>query len=338
MAEQAFASTARAVATESQFDKLADSVLLDRPPEAQAAAPVDPPAADSPPAAEPAEAAPAQEAEPEYANLEDYLAKANLDKDSFYDLPARVRVDGKESDVPLKDILKAYQLEQHFQQKSISLAEKQKQWEAEQAQAKSQWQARLKDAETLGNMAHAQLLDEFKGIDWNSLRINNPTEWAVRNTEFQQRANAIQNHLAQVKAQQDQLAQEQEQTRVKQLQTEREKMYDARPDWRDAKVFDAARSEMQSYARSRGFTDAELSAIFDHRYMQVLHDAARYAALQAKAPEVAKRVRTAPKAATPGARITRDPRAVAAQQAKERFQKNPRDADAQAAYFDTLAG
>jgi len=114
-------------------------------------------------------------------------------------------------------------------------------------------------------------------------------------------------------------------------------MFDARPDWRDSKVFEAARSEMSSYARTRGFTDAELASIYDHRYMQVLHDAARFAVLQAKAPEVAKRVRTAPKAATPGARITRDPKAVAAQQARERWQKNPRDADAQAAYFDTLA-
>ena len=334
VAEKAFASTTYHQAQEARADKLAESLFApEKPPEAPAAAAPSPEPEAPTAEAEATEAAP----EPEYANLEDYLTKSKLDRDSFMDLPARVKVDGQESDVPLKDILKAYQLEQHVQQKSISLAEKQKAWEAEQTQAKAQLKQYLDDAQTLGNLAHQQLLSEFQGIDWNNLRATNPTEWAVRNTEFQQRANAIQNHLAQIKQKQDVLAQEQEQARIKALATERDKMYEARPDWRDDKIFQAARSEMSSYARSKGFTDAELGSIYDHRYMQVLHDAARYAALQAKAPEVAKRVRTAPKAATPGARITRDPQAVAAQQIKERFMKNPRDADAQAAWAEVLA-
>lgn len=324
---------------EDKFQSLYDSGAFEHKPvpEPQAAAPE--PASKSE-ASLPEVEAPAPEAadEPEYLNLEDYLTKSNLDRESFYDLPARVKVDGKESDIPLKDILKSYQLEQHVQQKSISLSEKQRAWEAEQTSIKAALKQSLDDAQTLGTLAHQQLLSEFQGIDWNKLRIENPTEWAVRNTEFNQRANAIQNHLAQVKQKQDQLSAEQQKTQGETLARERDKMYDARPEWRDEKVFKSAREEMSTYARHLGFTDAELGGIYDHRYMQVLHDAARYAALQAKAPEVAKRVRTAPKTASPGARTTRDPNAVAAQQAKERFLKNPKDIDAQTAYFERLAG
>lgn len=335
MAEQLFGSTAHAQAMEQRADKLAAQYLTDAPAEPPQAAPAEPPAVTQEPA--PSEPQEAPEAEPEYANLEDYLAKANLDKESFYDLPARVKVDGKESDVPLKDILKSYQLEKHVQENSRAIAEQRKAWEAERTQAQGQLKQQLDDAQALGNLAHQQLLQEFQGVDWNSLRVNNPSEWAVRNTEFQQRANAIQNHLAQVRQKQDQLAAEKAKEHEGVLAKERDRMYEARPEWRDTKVFQSARDEMSTYARALGFTDAELGSIFDHRYMQVLHDAARFAALQAKAPEVAKRVRTAPKSAAPGARITRDPSQVAAQQARERFMKNPRDLEAQVAYAETLA-
>ena len=115
-------------------------------------------------------------------------------------------------------------------------------------------------------------------------------------------------------------------------------MFEARPEWRDDTQFQVARGEISTYAQKLGFTPAELSGIFDHRFMLVLHDAARFAALQAKSPEAVKRVRAAPQQANPGARISRDPKQVATQQAKERFSKSRgRDQDAAAAYFEHLA-
>jgi len=333
MAEQAFASTALHQATETRFDKLAESVLA---PEKPREAPV---AAAPEPTPEPQEAAPEAEAapEPEYVNGEDFLAKSNLDRESFLQLPWRVKVDGQESDVPLADILKSYQLEKHVQAKSISLAEKQKAWEAEQAQAKTTYEQSLKDAKALSDLAKQQLLSEFQNINWNELYQQDPALWSALQMQFNNRAGAIENSLAQIKQKQDELAQGQQQEREKMLQAEQGKMFDKWPAWRDTKVFEAAKAEIRDYGHAEGYTDAELSAIYDHRFMSTLIKAARYDALQAKAPEVTKRVRTAPKAATPGARITRDPKAVAAQQARERWQKNPRDSDAQAAYFDTLA-
>jgi len=342
MAEQAFASTAHYEGFDARADKLAASLFApEKPPEA--APPKAPeavsadPVAPSAPSQEDAEPATEAAPEPEYVNLEDYLTKANLDREAFLSLPARVKVDGQESDVPLADILKSYQVEKHVQAKSISLAEKQKAWEAEQSQAKATYEQSLKDAKALSDLAKQQLLSEFQNINWNELYQQDPARWSALQMQFNNRAGAIENSLAQIKQKQDEIAQEQQRELQKSLKAEQEKMFDARPDWRDSKVFEAARGEMSSYARSKGFTDAELSAIYDHRYMDVLHDAARWAALQAKAPEVAKRVRTAPKAATPGARITRDPKAVAAQQARERFMKNPRDQDAQVAYAETLS-
>lgn len=276
-------------------------------------------------------------ADPEYANVEDYLAKANIEPDSFYSLPVTVKIDGKTSQVKLADVLKSYQLEGHVQQKSIALADKQREWEGTQAQQKQALEQNLSQAKELGNLAHQWLLAEYQKIDWNQLRATNPGEWVVLNTEFNQRAAAIQNHLAQVQQKQQELAQEQQNALKERLPKEQEQMLAARPEWRDAKQFQEARDGISDYARKLGFTDAEIGGIFDHRFMLILHDAARFAQLQASSPQAAKRVRAAPQMATPGARTMRDPQQVVRTQAKEQFLKNRKDPAAQERYFSTLA-
>lgn len=290
----------------------------------------------APIAAEPEVAAEADEG-PEYVNLEDYLQKANVAADSFYELPVTVKVDGKTSQVKLSDVLRAYQTDAHVTKKSQALADQQRAFETAAAQKQQALESQLGQAKALGDLAHQQLLAEFQGVDWNKLRTEDPARWAVANQDFQNRANSIQNHLAQVQAQQQQLATEAQKQLPQKLAAERDKMLDAVPEWRDNTKFQAARSELSSYARNRGFTDAEISNIFDHRMMLVLRDASQFAQLQAKGSEAAKRVRAAPQMANPGARISRDPAAAARAQLKSRFTKNPRDQDAAAGYFGTLA-
>ena len=113
-------------------------------------------------------------------------------------------------------------------------------------------------------------------------------------------------------------------------------MLTAVPQWRDDTKFKADRAVMQSMGQKMGFTPSELSQIYDHRQMLALHYASQFLALQDRSPQTLKKVRAAPQMASPGARITRDPNQVARAQAKERFQKNRKDPDAQAAYFETL--
>jgi hypothetical protein len=294
------------------------------------------------PAQQPTQAVPEQQTEqpeegPEYADLDDYLTRSNIERESFMSMPVNVKIDGKTERATLADLVKNYGLERHFQAKSIAFAEQQRAWEGEREKAKQALGQHLNSAETLAKLAHQQLLGEYQGIDWNKLRMEDPIQWSVRNQEFQNRANQIQQHLAQVQHQQQQLAQQAEQERLAKLPQEREKMLDARPEWRDDTKFQAARAEMTGYARKLGYSDAEIGSIFDHRFMLILHDAARFAQLQAQAPQAAKRVRAAPQMANPGARIQRDPNQAALSQAKERWKRNPRDQDAAVALFDRLA-
>lgn len=299
-------------------------------PETPAAPPVAA-AADSP-----SEAAPEPQ-EPEYTDLADYLQKTGLEAESFYKMPVTVKMDGQSKAIPLSDVIKSYAQEADYTKKTQALADQRRTFEGERQFAIDTYRQQLSQASALGNLARQQLLGEFQNIDWNKLRMEDPVKWSVMNTDFNQRAAVIDRHLQQVhEAANAQEAARQQELTQKVIPGEREKLLEARPEWRDEKQFQAARTQMSESARTLGFSEAEISQIYDHRYMVVLDLASRYLALQAKSPEAVKRVRTAPIVAQPGSRQTRDPQQVARQQAKERFDKNRRDPQAQERYFDTL--
>ena len=332
-------------AAEDRFGALWDAGAFNadgkpNPAQGQETPPVaDKAAAPSPaptPAVEPSAAA--EPEGPEYTDLSDYLAKTGVEAESFYKMPVKVKLDGAEKAIPLSDVIKSYQQEADYTRKTQTLAEQRRTFESERQVAIDAYRQQLAQAQALGNLGRQQLLAEFQNIDWNKLRMEDPVKWSVMNTDFNQRAGVIDRHLQQVvqEQQQQQLLQQQELTE-KVLPAEREKLLEARPEWRDESQFAAAKLQMMKFGRDLGFSEAELNQIYDHRYMVALDLASRYLALQASSPAAVKRVRTAPHVAQPGARQVRDPAVVARQQAKERFEKNRRDPQAQADYFGTLA-
>jgi hypothetical protein len=274
---------------------------------------------------------------PEYANLDDYLTKSQIDPESFRQMPVTVKVDGKTSQIPLADLIRSYQTDAHVTQKSQAFADQQRQWEAQKQTVTQSLQTHLQTVTNLVTLAHQELLRDYQGIDWNKLQTEDPIRWSVLNAQFQQRNGKIQQAMQQTAAQYRAQQESQAQELAQRLPQEQEAMFTAVPQWRDDAKFKADRAEMQAMAQKMGFTQAELSQIYDHRYMLALHYASQFLKLQAQSPQTLKKVRAAPQMASPGARITRDPNAVARTQAKERFLKNRRDPDAQAAYFETLA-
>jgi hypothetical protein len=279
-----------------------------------------------------------QDAEtPAYASLNEMLAAHKIDPESVMGLHVTAKIDGKEMQVPLADVLKSYQLEGHVNNKSIELSNQR----AAHEQARQQWQQATQQAlhqhQAMGNLALNMLNHDYQKIDWNGLRANNPAEFAALQTEFGQRQQQIQGFLQQVDQARAQEAQQQEQTQRQAIAQESEKLMNARSEWRDPQAFSKARDQMSQYARSVGFQDAELNQIFDHRIMLVLDDAARYRALQAATPQALKQVRQAPIAAKPGSRVDSNPNVAKRQQVMDRLGRNPRDQDAQADAFEFFA-
>lgn len=274
---------------------------------------------------------------PEYADLNDYLTKSQIEPESFMQMPVTVKVDGKTSQVPLADLVRSYQTDAHVTQRSQAAAEAQRQFETQRAQITQNLQQHLQTVTSLVTMAHQELLRDYQGIDWNKLQTEDPIRWSILDRQFQQRNGQIQQAMQQTALQYQQQQQAQQQELAQRLPQEHAKMLERIPQWQDAKQFDADRVVMTQSAKEMGFTPAEISQIHDHRMMVALHYASQFLKLQASTPQALKKVRAAPQMANPGARITRDPNQVARSQAKANFMKNRRDQSAQVAYFDTLA-
>lgn len=333
---------------EAAFQRLVDRGLLSDTPPAQAPQAPQPPAANEPIAAKtpapeptavqvapetPAAAPAAPAADEDYASLDDYLTKSGIERASFLELPVTVKIDGKESQVPLSALVKSYQTDAYVTQRSQAQAEKERGWQTEQTTARTQLQHQLAAAQQLGQLAQQELMREYQGVT-----PDDPARYLAA----QQRMQAIQQHLSQTQAASQQLA-------LQSLEAERAKMLDAVPEWRDPEKFQEASRSLSSYAASRGLTPAEIAAITDHRHMLIVRDAARAQALQAevdalkakldgKTNAALKIVRAAPPMASPGARVTSDPKVARIQQVREaaRAGKLARNEDAQAAAFGVL--
>lgn len=303
-------------------------------PQAEADADAEEPDKAQTPAAETVEAEPEA---PQYADLDDFLGKNELKPEEFHDLGVKVKIDGETRTIPLKDVIKSFQLEGHVNNKSMELANAKRAFETEQQTIRQTLQQQLERNETLGNLAMQSLNADYQRVDWNRLRAEDPAQYAATFADFQQRQQNIQNYLGQINAQKQQEAQNQQVALGEQLKLEQQRLLDARPEWRDQAVFKKDSDQMKSVAKKYGFTDAELSSVIDHRYLLLLDRAARYEALQAAKPAATKLVREAPKMAKPGTRTNRDPKQAAKQSALESWRQNPRDDRAAAAYFEEIA-
>lgn len=275
--------------------------------------------------------------DPEYADLDDYLTKAGLERDSFLSLPVKLKIDGKEEQATLQELLRAAQLDRHVKQRSQQFSDQQKTWETQRVQAQTALQQQVQQAQQLSQLARQQLYSDYQNIDWTQY---NAEQQLQLERNFRARDAQIQQQLSQIQA-------TQAQTYQQQVQAEQARMLEAVPEWRDSEKLKADQQAISAYARERGFTPAELSQVADHRYMLVLREAMRSRDLQAendtlkaqlagKTDAALKRVRQAPQAPAPGTRTLSDPKVAQLKSARERFGKNPRDPDAQAAYAQRL--
>ena len=86
----------------------------------------------------------------------------------------------------------------------------------------------------------------------------------------------------------------------KHIQQEQQKLIEAIPDFKDDVKGEVIRRDIRNYAKSIGFTDQELSQVYDSRAVQTLYKAMQYEKLMANKGVTTKKVATAPKTLRPG--------------------------------------
>jgi len=220
--------------------------------------------------------------------------KLTLSEDG--EIMVKLKVNGKEQSVDLKEAIAQTQYSKANEEKARVIAEERKSFESERAQVAEAFQQQLQQVQGLGEMLQNKLQAEFQSIDWERLRVTDPAEWTAKQVEFQQRNQEL--HQAgqmlgqQMKAQQEQIARQEEKQREEILRVERAAMIESIPEWSNEDKMKGDLTEIVEYAKGAGFSDEELQDVVHNRHVQVL----RKAMLFDKGQTVAeKKVKKAPK-------------------------------------------
>jgi hypothetical protein len=239
----------------------------------------------------------------------------------------RVKVGKEEVEVPLDELLKGYSRTADYTKKTQELAENRKFVEAERA--KIQEASRLRDQYAERLSVIEQMLNQTeKAEDLSVLKETDPIGYAVKVAEQAER----EKQLAAVRAERQRLTQQQQAEQSERLQahlaSEAAKLRDAIPEMSDEIKGETVKREIRDFAKSIGFSDQELAAVYDSRAVLTLYKAMQYDKLMKGKPEVTKRVNQAPKMLKPG---TSTPEARETEQVKKmrsQLRKSGNKADA----------
>lgn len=244
------------------------------------------------------------------------------------DQPFTVRVDGKDEQVPLSELLAGYSRQSDYTRKTQSLANDKKSFEQEAAAAR---QERAEYASLLPKLRAALEAGMGPEPDWAKLKDEDPQKFAVSYAEWQMRSRNLDN----AKAEEQRVAAKRAadfEVQQKQIVTqERSRLLEKIPTWKDPAVAKADSEAIVKTLMSAGYSGEELQ-ILDHRAMVVARKSALYDAIMAKRPQLQKQ-QAAAKVVQPGGGSVKPK--TATDQARNRFYKSGKVADA-AGYFDAM--
>lgn len=229
----------------------------------------------------------------------------SVDVDEDGTIKVKTKIDGTEGTAKLQDLLRSYQLQGHIDNKARAVAEAHKAAEARMQEVHQFAQQRLQQADALAQTAAQELLKEYQSVDWNTLRVTDPGQWAALQQDYKRRESQINQVFAtvdQAKAQEQQRSQQ----AIQQLTAqEAAKLVELVPAWKDPQVFHKESTAVRTWAIQSGMPAEVVEAVSNGpmvsaHLVAALHKAMLFDQLQAKKPEIENRVRTAPKIVKPG--------------------------------------
>ena len=211
----------------------------------------------------------------------------------------RVKANGEELEVSLDELLNGYSRTADYQKKTQSLAEQRKSVEAERV--KIDEAAKTRDTYAQRLQVIEQLLSQQDNTEnLQELKESDPIGYAIKVAERSEREKQLQT----VQAERQRVQQEQQalhgQRMNQHIQSEQEKLKTIIPEFKDEAKAEVIRRDIRSYAKSIGFSDQELSQVYDSRAVQTLYKSMQYDKLVAGKSGATKKVASAPKTLKPG--------------------------------------
>lgn len=212
----------------------------------------------------------------------------------------RVRANGTDLEVTEDELLKGYSRSVDYARQKTRVSELEKTAKTETEQARTE---RAKLAQDLAEVDQALKALKPAEPNWEQLRATDPTQYAIAVADwnlYQRKAQEVSEAKrdADAKVYADRMKEGQEF-----LARERESLIEKVPTWKDGKTANKELAAMVDYAKSHGYTDAELAGIADHRVLMMLRDAWQYDASRKAKPvaqQLAEQKIAQVKAVTPG--------------------------------------
>ena len=240
------------------------------------------------------------EDEPEATEEEDESEEVEVEERKTY----RVKASGEEKDVTLDELVSGYQKSTDYTQKSQTLAEERKKVEAHAQEIQNAMRTREEYAQKLSQVEQYLTSQAKPGENLEELKENDPIQYAITVAE-QTEANKKINTIRQ---EQQKVAQEQHHYRLQQqnqvVANEALMLSEKVKEFSDPKKAEQIKSDIRTFGKSVGFSDQELSQVYDHRHVMILQKAMAYDKLQKANPGVNKKLKSAPKMASKTKRVT----------------------------------
>ena len=214
-----------------------------------------------------------------------------------------IKAAGEEKEVTLDELKKSYQLGTDYTKKTQEVAEQRKIIEQEAKAIIEARKVRDEYASKLQAVENFLMSNNDTPEDLAAMSENDPIGYAKVVADMTLQKEKLQT----IQAEKYRLAQEQQSERSNQLQQfvqeEAQKLSVSLPEFSDKAKGEQVRNDIRSYGKKIGFTDAELSQVYDSRHVLVLHKAAQYDKLMAGKANVKKKVAKAPRTVKGGAKV-----------------------------------
>lgn len=229
----------------------------------------------------------------------------------------RVKVGNEEVEVSEDELLSGYSRTADYTKKTQALAETRKAVEAERVVVEESKKMRDLYAQRLE--AIESVLQSQSNVDnLQELKETDPIGYAIAVAERSEKEKQLQA----VQAERRNLAQQQDNDRQQALQKHlaeaSEQLKEAIPEFRDAAKAEIVRRDIRTYAKSIGFSDQELSQVYDPRAVKTLYNAMMYEKLSSNKGAAVKKVQDAPKVLKSG---TSNPSSSQNEQMKKQFSR-----------------
>ena len=262
--------------------------------------------------------------EPELTESEETeeVTEQESSEDKYYP----IKLDGEDMEITLDEALQGYQRQSDYTKKTQALANERKQVEAEKEALSRQREQYKQNVDRLIQEQQSQQPDE---TDWDKLYEEDPLQWMKQKEDVRSK----KEKMFELQQEQFRLQQQQSQEQQAQMQeylTQQQKaLVDTIPEWKDPEVMAKEKSEIRNYAKSIGYSDQELSQIYDSRAVFALRAGMKASGLSSKGKVKLRPAKEAIRAVTPGTAAQQPREHTTVSKAKMTLAKSGKMSDAE---------